>query len=282
VGGLAALSGLLKLPGVQRAVRKSADWVDLQYSFILEQIDKAAPRAHGRLLDVGCGDKPYEAAFRPYVTEYIGIEHEAVFHKTSAAGAERKPDLYYDGSTLPFANESFDTVMSIQVLEHTPRPQHLLNEMARVLKKDGTLILCAPFSARLHEEPHDYYRYTPHGLRVMCDVAGLEVTEVWQQGTIWSVMGHKVNTFLAFRVASAQNAAFTLGKAKHEGEVFASTASNRAWLLPVVAPAMIGVAAAARVLDRLAPDETETLSYMIFARPRPGGASGVQRDTLAG
>jgi SAM-dependent methyltransferase len=262
--------GVLKIPAVRSVARRTADWVDLQYSFILSQLAKAAPRARGRLLDVGCGDKPYEQLFRPFVGEYIGIEYEQVFNKTSAASAERKPDLYYDGRTLPFDAQAFDTVLSIQVLEHTPQPQALLNEMARVLKKNGLLILCAPFSARLHEEPHDYFRYTPHGLRAMCDEAGLDVTEVWQQGTFWAVMGHKANSFLAFRVASAQAAAFSLGKAKHEGEALATNA-NRAWLLPIVAPAMIGVAATARLLDRVAPDESETLSYMIFARPRASG-----------
>ncbi len=60
------------------AERRVADWVDLQYSFLLPQVDRAALHARGRLLDVACGDKPYEAIFRPHVTEYVGIEHEGV------------------------------------------------------------------------------------------------------------------------------------------------------------------------------------------------------------
>jgi SAM-dependent methyltransferase len=268
MAGPGALFRLLEIPLVQRAARMTADWVDLQYSLILAQIAKAAPRARGRLLDVGCGDKPYEAIFRPFVSEYIGIEHAAVFNTTGAASAARKPDLTYDGDTLPFEDGSFDTVLSIQVLEHTPHPQRLLGEMARVLKPDGLLIVSAPFSFRLHEEPHDYFRYTPHGLRSMCADAGLEVTETWQQGTIWAVMGHKLNSFLAFRVAASHTAAASLGKAKHEGAAFAPTKGGSPWLLPVVAPMMLGVAATARILDSLIPDETETLSYMIFARHR--------------
>ena len=65
----------------------------------------------------------------------------------------------------------------------------------------GLLILSAPFSFRLHEEPHDYFRYTPHGLRSMLTGAGLEVEEIRPQGDLWSVVGHKLNSFLAFRVA---------------------------------------------------------------------------------
>jgi SAM-dependent methyltransferase len=258
------LSRSLSAGPLRRAARQTADWVDLQYSLLLDQIATAAPRARGRLLDVGCGDKPYEATFRPFVAEYIGIEHEGVFATTNASAGERRPDVYYDGSRLPFEDGSFDTVLSIQVLEHTPRPQALLAEMARVLRADGLLILSAPFSGRLHEEPYDYFRYTPHGLRAMCSDAGLEVTEVSAQGNIWSVIGHKLNSFLAFRVVVAQGMAVQLGKHKHEGRAVAS--KGRIWLLPVVGPAMVAVAAGARLLDRLAPDDTEALSYMIFAR----------------
>jgi SAM-dependent methyltransferase len=260
------MQSALKLGPVRRTARATADWVDLQYSFILQQIAKAAPRARGRLLDVGCGDKPYEATFRPYVTEYIGIEHEGVFPKTNASAGERRPDLYYDGTRLPFEDRSFDTVVSIQVLEHTPRPQPLLDEIARVLRPDGLLILSAPFSGRLHEEPYDFFRYTPHGLRAMCATAGLEVTEVWDQGNIWSVIGHKLNSFLAFRVAASQGLAVQMGKHSHEGK--GPEVKGRPWALPLVVPAMLAIAGGARILDRVAPDTTETLSYMVFARHR--------------
>jgi SAM-dependent methyltransferase len=249
---------------VGRVARATADWVDLQYSHLLAQIAVAAPRARGRLLDVGCGDKPYEAMFRPYVTEYIGIEHESVFATTNASAGERRPDLYYDGKRLPFEDASFDTVISIQVIEHTPHPQTVVNEMARVLKRDGVLILSAPFSGRLHEEPYDFFRYTPHGLRAMCAEASLEVTEIHGQGNFWSVVGHKLNSFLALKVANAQGLAVKLGKHSHEGKP--AGGGGRLWTIPLVAPAMLGIAAGARILDRVAPDDTESLSYLIFAR----------------
>jgi hypothetical protein len=100
----------------------------------------------------------------------------------------------------------------------------------------------------------------------MCDEAGLDVTEIWNQGNIWSVMGHKLNSFLAFRVAESQSMAVQMGKLKHEGK--GSPMGGRPWLLPVVVPAMVIIAGCARVLDRVVPDPTEALSYMLFARPR--------------
>ena len=251
-----------RLQGVARAV---ADWVDLQWSLLLAAIERVAPEARGRLLDVGCGDKPYEHLFRPFVREYIGVEHEATFRQTSAQARAKGPDVVYDGKTLPFENESFDTVMSIQVLEHTPEPGHLIAEMARVLKPDGVLILAAPFSFRLHEEPHDYFRYTPHGLRVLCDRAGLRIDRIERVGHLWSLLGHKVNSFLGLDVARMGGAAQSMGKLGHEA---ASVESNRLWLLPLVAPAMLGIAAGARLLDRALPEAKEALGFLVIARRR--------------
>ena len=259
----------LALPGVKGVARGASNWVDLQWSLLIAQLRQVAPRARGKLLDVGCGDKPYEAIFRPFVDSYVGVEHEATFGHTNAANvtnAATMPDFFYDGARLPFEDESFDTVLSIQVLEHTAQPQVLLDEMARVLRRDGILILNAPFCFRLHEEPHDYFRYTPHGLKDMCTRAGLEVTETMAQGSLWSVLGHKLNSFLAFQVADLGSVTQAMGKLKHEG---AASKRPRLWSFPFVLPTMACVSAGARVLDRLLPDETEALSYLIIARRLP-------------
>src|SRR5262245_37231504 len=68
----------------RRAARATSDWVDLQWSLLIRALRTLAPRTHGRALDVGCGDKPYEAIFRPYVDEYVGIEKDSTFHATAA------------------------------------------------------------------------------------------------------------------------------------------------------------------------------------------------------
>jgi SAM-dependent methyltransferase len=248
---------------VKGLLRTASDLVDLQWSLLVDLLAKVAPRAHGRLLDVGCGQRPYEHLFRPYVTEYVGIEHEATFEATNASTSDKKPDLYYDGKRLPFDDQSFDTVLNVQVLEHTPHPGLLVNEMGRVLKRDGTLLLSAPFQFRLHEEPHDYFRYSPHGLRTLCEAAGLEIVETRSQGSLWSVIGHKLNSYLAFRVARIGGFAQALGKLSHENQ---SLERPRLWTLPFVAPTMVGLSIGARVLDRLLADPGESLGFLIIAR----------------
>jgi SAM-dependent methyltransferase len=248
---------------VKALVRAASDWIDLQWSLLVALLAQVAPRAHGRLLDVGCGQKPYEHLFRPYVSEYVGIEHEATFEATNASQNEKKPDFYYDGKRLPFDDGSFDTVLNVQVLEHTPHPGLLVQEMGRVLKPGGTLLLSAPFQFRLHEQPHDYFRYSPHGLRTLCEAAGLELVETLSQGSLWSVLAHKLNSYLAFRVARIGGLAQAMGKLSHEG---ASVARTRYWTLPFVAPAMVGLSGGARVLDRVLHEPEESLGFLIIAR----------------
>src|SRR4051794_25319088 len=125
------VAGALQLGPVRKTFRYASDWIDLQWSLNDAVLRKVAPRARGRLLDVGCGDKPYEAIFRPHVTEYIGLEHEATFADTSAMSHAVRPDVLYDGNRIPFEAKTFDTILNIQVLEHTPRPAELVREMSR-------------------------------------------------------------------------------------------------------------------------------------------------------
>jgi SAM-dependent methyltransferase len=252
------------LSAFKSTAREVSDWVDLQWSLLTDLLRHVAPLAKGRLLDVGCGQKPYEEIFAPFVQEYIGIEHEATFAQTQASAHAKQPDFTYDGVTLPFENCSFDTVLNVQVLEHTPHPLTLMKEMARVLKPGGRLILSAPFQFRMHEQPHDYFRYTRFGLESLCKEVGLTVESTHAQGSLWSVLAHKLNSFLAFRVAHLEGLSQAMGKSSHEAP---SANAARLWTLPLVAPLMLTLSGGARILDRVLPEPDETLGFLIVATP---------------
>jgi SAM-dependent methyltransferase len=89
---------------------------------------------------------------------------------------------------LPFPSSSFDTVLMTDVLEHLPDPVSAINQVARVLRPGGKLILGVPFFYWLHERPHDYYRYTEYALRRFCDIAGLRIVELWPYGGLPEVL----------------------------------------------------------------------------------------------
>ena len=91
---------------------------------------------------------------------------------------------------------SYDTAICIEVLEHVPDPFAAVAAIARVLKPGGVVVLSVPHLSRLHEVPHDYYRYTEYGLRAMLERAGLEIVELRVKGGLFSFLGHQLSTVL--------------------------------------------------------------------------------------
>ena len=131
-------------------------------------MQRHAGELHGRLLDVGCGSKPYRSLFR--VDAYVGLDID------SAATRRRGvADVFYDGGRFPFEDTSFDSVLCNQVLEHVFNPDHFLEEIRRVLRPGGRLLLTVPFVWDEHEQPWDYARYSSFGLRALLERHGLTV-----------------------------------------------------------------------------------------------------------
>lgn len=131
-----------------------------------------AQRLSGRVLDIGCGHRQIEFLLAPN-TAYIGLDYPT----THAKGYSGCPDLFGDGQCLPFREESFDTVIALDVLEHLPTPEQCIQEAARVLKKGGQLILQTPFLYPLHDMPHDFQRWTLPGLETLVQQPGFIITE---------------------------------------------------------------------------------------------------------
>jgi SAM-dependent methyltransferase len=143
-----------------------------------ESIDRALhiarPYFRGRVLDVGCGERPYAALAQECGCRYTGVD--------LSASHMPPPDVCADSCALPFRDKSFDTVLSTQVLEHVRDPFATLREAARILREGGNLILTAPQVWPLHEEPHDFYRYTRYGLEHLLEVAGLTPVTITERG----------------------------------------------------------------------------------------------------
>jgi SAM-dependent methyltransferase len=93
---------------------------------------------NGRLLDFGCGDKPYIKLIE--VEEYIGLEIE-----TNNPDQISEADAYYDGKYIPFKDNHFDSVLSSEVFEHVFNLEQILKELNRVLKPGGHILITIPF-----------------------------------------------------------------------------------------------------------------------------------------
>lgn len=79
----------------------------------------------------------------------------------------RNPEIVGDAQEMPFADATYNTILCTEVLEHIPDPQKAVDEMYRVLKPGGTLILTTRFLFPVHDAPGDYWRFTPYGLQAL-------------------------------------------------------------------------------------------------------------------
>lgn len=87
-----------------------------------------------------------------------------------------KPNVHVvaDAHCLPFEDNTFDVVYSIAVLEHVKKPWIVAEEIWRVLRLGGCVVLELPFLNTIHDE-HDYFRFTDKGIRVLFDEAKFDV-----------------------------------------------------------------------------------------------------------
>jgi len=120
-------------------------------------------------MDFGCGSKPYRELF--FVDKYVGvdIENEGHSHK------DEKIDVYYNGVTLPFADQEFDSVLCSEVLEHVFNIEEIVKELSRVMKTDGHILITCPFVWNEHEAPNDFARYTRFALESILKKAGFSI-----------------------------------------------------------------------------------------------------------
>jgi ubiquinone/menaquinone biosynthesis C-methylase UbiE len=127
------------------------DWVTLQ----LEGLPKG-----WRILDAGAG----EQRFKPACSHLHYTAQDFAQYDGSGDGQglqtgtwdQSRLDIVSDITAIPVADGSFDAVLCSEVLEHLPRPEAALRELARILRPGGRLILTAPFISLTHFAPYHF------------------------------------------------------------------------------------------------------------------------------
>ncbi len=144
----------------------------------------------GYLLDAGCGEKPYSLIYDEVVEKSIGCDVEYCIHD------QKSVDVFATLDDLPFENETFDTVLCTNVLEHVAENVKGFSELARVLKYDGYAIISVPFLYPLHEAPHDFYRYSIYGIKHQLEKNGMYIVKAIPWGGVGMMFWVFFNLFL--------------------------------------------------------------------------------------
>ncbi|MEP6812481.1 MAG: class I SAM-dependent methyltransferase [Actinomycetota bacterium] len=106
-----------------------------------------------RMLDVGCGERPYEALFAG-AAEVVGFDVPGNPHA----------DLHGSIDAIPVEDAGFDVVLCLQVLEHVPDPAAAVRELRRAVRPGGRVLLSTHGVYPFHPNPNDLWRWTHTGL----------------------------------------------------------------------------------------------------------------------
>jgi SAM-dependent methyltransferase len=184
-----------------------------------------------RVLDVGCGQKPYEPIFAPYASAYVGVDPVE----------NPRAELRGPVEALPVEDGSFDVVLCNQVLEHADDPARAVRELFRALAQGGRLLLSTHGTQVYHPSPVDYWRWTH---------AGLE--KVLRDNGEWASVSVLPGSGTAACIAMLLN-------------VYIDLAARRARLGALARPVVAGLNAVAESVDRRAAALREPRAGTIFA-----------------
>jgi ubiquinone/menaquinone biosynthesis C-methylase UbiE len=150
-----------------------------------------------RVLDAGAGEQRHKAycGHLNYVSQdfakYDGTGDQRGLH--SGSWNQTGLDLVSDITAIPASDGSFDAVLCTEVLEHLPHPIKALQELGRVLRPGGHLILTAPFLSMTHLAPYHYCTgFSSYFYRTALPELGFDVIEVTHNGNFFEFVAQEL------------------------------------------------------------------------------------------
>lgn len=159
--------------------------LDFQTLTLYKDLKKFLKNKKGNLLDIGCGNSPYEHLVNKDC-KYIGMDIE----NQSDFNYNNDKISHFNGNDIPMKDESIDYFICTEVIEHVFDPKKLISEMDRILRNNGSGLISIPWSARYHYIPYDFYRYTPAALNIL--FKDFKKVEIKPRGTDITVICSKI------------------------------------------------------------------------------------------
>lgn len=181
------------------------------------------PTIQGRILDVGCGDKPYRC-WATRATEYVGLD---------VCPGPAVDIVVVPGSPWPVDSSSFDAVICTQVLQYVADLGTTFDETYRVLKPGGQLILTVPFAYNEHSVRRDYWRWSVDGIRHTFSPR-YEISRLRPLGGVGSTLGVLMLNWIEVQANRHKFTRFLKGLLLPVWILFSGIANLLGWLLDKV------------------------------------------------
>jgi len=152
----------------------------------------------GVLLDIGCGEMPFKKKLLPKVEFYFGLDYPPGFEHSATLRKKTCMNVIAAGEKLPVKNDAVDTVLLLDVLEHTKDFRSIMNAASNALKAGGHIITTTPFLYPVHMEPTDFFRYTDSALFEIGSGISLEAKLILPYGNFWHTFALLLNNFIFF------------------------------------------------------------------------------------
>lgn len=231
----------------------------LVYFYLINEIKKNAHYAKGILLDVGCGSSPFKSYFIPYIEKYLKHEHP------EAAKSHIEYDYLSELAHISAPDKSFDTIVCFSVLEHVMEPFETIKEFNRVLKDDGIFIISVPQYWHLHEEPHDYYRFTKYGLRNKILEYGFDILHFNELGRSFATVGQAFCNAIVL-MFDLNHVKSIFSKKPSPKSIFYAIYMSPLILLSIVLIPIVNLFFL--ILDKILGSPRDTIGYFVIAKKK--------------
>ena len=189
-----ALNPRIKSFAEQVLPRSVIAWLDPVQDLIESEVRYASDRLReGQIvLDAGAGEARHKINFKQAC--YIALDAGC----GDSSWNYSKLDIRGDLEKIPLRGASVDCVLCMVVLEHTRNPREVLLEFARVLKPGGLLVMVVPFLWEEHQAPHDYFRFTRYGVRLLFESSPFRLDLLSPIGGFFWVCARRSVYFLSY------------------------------------------------------------------------------------
>ena len=162
-----------------------------------------------KVLDVGAGMKPYKPLFSHCIyTSHDFINNKDVIDSTRCETTEtlKQHDIYSDILSIPVEDNSYDLILCTEVFEHVPEPIRAMKELVRICKPGGKILITAPFTSGIHQEPYHFYAgFSPYFYDYLKNLYNLKIIQFKNQGNFFLLQHQEIARLMKYKHNSIQH-----------------------------------------------------------------------------